>query len=82
MSSNRTFILILFRKSPLQFFYPCLAVSDNDVMFFSGFKCKDTFPRLVSDFMAKKFSLDPLISHVLPFEKINEAFDLLRSGKR
>ncbi|CAK6432951.1 unnamed protein product [Pipistrellus nathusii] len=46
-----------------------------------GFKCKDTFPRLVSDFMAKKFSLDPLISHVLPFEKINEAFDLLRSGK-
>ncbi|XP_036266720.1 alcohol dehydrogenase S chain-like [Pipistrellus kuhlii] len=46
-----------------------------------GFKCKDTFPKLVSDYMAKKFSLDPLITHVLPFEKINEAFDLLRSGK-
>lgn len=32
--------------------------------------------------MAKKFSLDSLITHVLPFEKINEGFELLRSGKR
>ncbi|EPQ08806.1 Alcohol dehydrogenase E chain [Myotis brandtii] len=48
---------------------------------FGGFKSKDSVPKLVTDFMAKKFSLDPLITHVLPFEKINEAFDLLRSGK-
>ncbi|KAM5255594.1 alcohol dehydrogenase 1C [Ctenodactylus gundi] len=48
---------------------------------FGGFKSKDSVPRLVSDFMAKKFPLDPLITNVLPFEKINEGFDLLRSGK-
>lgn len=48
---------------------------------FGGFKSKDSVPKLVADFMAKKFPLDPLITHVLPFEKINEAFDLLRSGK-
>ncbi|XP_062963806.1 alcohol dehydrogenase 1C-like [Cynocephalus volans] len=48
---------------------------------FGGFKGKDSVPKLVADFMAKKFSLDPLITHVLPFEKINEGFDLLRSGK-
>ncbi|XP_062963918.1 alcohol dehydrogenase 1C-like [Cynocephalus volans] len=48
---------------------------------FGGFKSKDDIPKLVADFMAKKFSLDPLITHVLPFEKINEGFDLLRSGK-
>lgn len=48
---------------------------------FGGFKSKDSVPRLVTEFMAKKFSLDPLITHVLPFEKINEAFDLLRTGK-
>ncbi|XP_057584362.1 alcohol dehydrogenase E chain [Hippopotamus amphibius kiboko] len=48
---------------------------------FGGFKSKDSVPKLVADFMAKKFSLDPLITHVLPFEKINEGFDLLRSGK-
>ncbi|GAB1288161.1 Alcohol dehydrogenase 1 [Apodemus speciosus] len=46
-----------------------------------GFKSKDSIPKLVADFMAKKFPLDPLITHVLPFEKINEAFDLLRAGK-
>ncbi|XP_029798677.1 alcohol dehydrogenase E chain [Suricata suricatta] len=48
---------------------------------FGGFKSKDSVPKLVADFMAKKFSLDPLITHVLPFDKINEGFDLLRSGK-
>jgi alcohol dehydrogenase 1/7 len=32
--------------------------------------------------MTKKFSLDPLITHVLSFEKINDGFDLLLSGKR
>lgn len=48
---------------------------------FGGFKSKDSIPKLVDDFMAKKFSLDPLITHVLPFEKINEGYELLRSGK-
>ncbi|XP_005406334.1 PREDICTED: alcohol dehydrogenase 1C [Chinchilla lanigera] len=48
---------------------------------FGGFKGKDSVPKLVTDFMAKKFPLDPLITNVLPFEKINEGFDLLRSGK-
>nr|7RM6_A Chain A, Alcohol dehydrogenase E chain [Equus caballus]7RM6_B Chain B, Alcohol dehydrogenase E chain [Equus caballus]7UTW_A Chain A, Alcohol dehydrogenase E chain [Equus caballus]7UTW_B Chain B, Alcohol dehydrogenase E chain [Equus caballus]8EIW_A Chain A, Alcohol dehydrogenase E chain [Equus caballus]8EIW_B Chain B, Alcohol dehydrogenase E chain [Equus caballus] len=48
---------------------------------FGGFKSKDSVPKLVADFMAKKFALDPLITHVLPFEKINEGFDLLRSGE-
>ncbi|XP_076998853.1 alcohol dehydrogenase 1C-like isoform X1 [Tamandua tetradactyla] len=49
--------------------------------FFGGFKSKDSVPKLVADFMANKFPLNPLITHVLPFEKINEGFDLLRSGK-
>ncbi|KAM6148114.1 alcohol dehydrogenase E chain [Erethizon dorsatum] len=49
---------------------------------FGGFKSKDSVPKLVADFMAKKFPLDPLITNVLPLEKINEGFDLLHSGKR
>ncbi|KAM6221403.1 alcohol dehydrogenase E chain [Rhynchocyon petersi] len=48
---------------------------------FGGYKSKDSVPKLVSDFMANKFQLDSIITHVLPFEKINEGFDLLRSGK-
>ncbi|XP_062992461.1 alcohol dehydrogenase 1A [Elgaria multicarinata webbii] len=48
---------------------------------FGGWKSKDSVPKLVSDFMGKKFVLDPLITHTLPFEKINEGFELLRTGK-
>ncbi|XP_040607663.1 alcohol dehydrogenase 1-like isoform X1 [Mesocricetus auratus] len=48
---------------------------------FGGYKSKDEVPRLVTDFMAEKFPLEPLITHVLPFEEINEGFDLLRTGK-
>ncbi|XP_033016349.1 alcohol dehydrogenase 1B-like [Lacerta agilis] len=48
---------------------------------FGGWKSKDAVPKLVSDFMAGKFALNPLITHTLPFDKINEGFELLRSGK-
>ncbi|NWT75313.1 ADH1 dehydrogenase, partial [Prunella himalayana] len=48
---------------------------------FGGWKSKDAVPKLVADFMKKKFVLDPLITHTLPLTKINEGFDLLRTGK-
>ncbi|XP_068950308.1 all-trans-retinol dehydrogenase [NAD(+)] ADH7-like [Petaurus breviceps papuanus] len=48
---------------------------------FGGWKSRDDIPKLVSDFMAKKFDLDPLITDVLSFNKINEGFDLLRKGE-
>ncbi|XP_042326690.1 alcohol dehydrogenase 1B isoform X1 [Sceloporus undulatus] len=48
---------------------------------FGGWKSKDSVPRLVSDFMQKKFTLDPLITHTMPLDKINEGFELLRAGK-
>ncbi|XP_069878424.1 alcohol dehydrogenase 1 [Dipodomys merriami] len=48
---------------------------------FGGYKSKDAVPKLVADFMAKKFPLEPLITNIFPFAKINEGFDLLRAGK-
>uniref|UniRef100_A0A8D0H5F8 alcohol dehydrogenase n=1 Tax=Sphenodon punctatus TaxID=8508 RepID=A0A8D0H5F8_SPHPU len=48
---------------------------------FGGWKSKDAVPRLVTDYMGKKFALYALITHTLPFDKINEGFDLLRQGK-
>ncbi|KAJ1206317.1 hypothetical protein NDU88_001724 [Pleurodeles waltl] len=42
---------------------------------------KDCGPKLVADYMAKKFNLDELVTHTLPLEKINEGVELLRSGK-
>ena len=29
----------------------------------------------------KKIEIDPLITHVLPLDRINEAFDLMHDGK-
>ncbi|XP_030046582.1 alcohol dehydrogenase 4 [Microcaecilia unicolor] len=49
--------------------------------FFGGWKSVDSVPKLVSDYMAKKFKLDELVTYTLPFEKINEAFDLMKEGK-
>ncbi|XP_066174000.1 alcohol dehydrogenase 1 [Sylvia atricapilla] len=48
---------------------------------FGGWKSKDAVPKLVADYMKKTFVLDPLITHTLPWTKINEGFDLLRTGK-
>lgn len=46
---------------------------------FGGLR-KDCGPQLVADHMAKKFNLGELVTHTVPFEKINEGFELLRSG--
>lgn len=48
---------------------------------FPGWKTKDEIPKLVSDYTAKKFSLDPLITHTLALNKINEAVQLMKNGQ-
>lgn len=47
---------------------------------FGGWKSKDSVPKLVQDYLAKKLPLDEFVTHNLPFHKINEGFDLLHSG--
>ncbi|CAJ0950143.1 unnamed protein product [Ranitomeya imitator] len=49
---------------------------------FGGWKSKEYVPKLVGEYMNKKFNFDKLITHKLPFEKINEGFQLLRNGER
>lgn len=48
----------------------------------AGWKSVECVPKLVADYMAKKFSLDALVTYTLPFDKLNEAFDLMHEGKR
>lgn len=47
----------------------------------TGWKSRDDVPKLVTEFLEKKFDLDQLITHTLPFNNINEGFELLYSGK-
>ncbi|MBN3313191.1 ADHX dehydrogenase, partial [Atractosteus spatula] len=49
---------------------------------FGGWKSLDSVPQLVEDYMAKKLMLDEFVSHTLPLDGVNEAFDLMTSGKR
>lgn len=49
---------------------------------FTGWKSRDEVPKLVNEYLARKFDLDQLITHSLPFKKIQEGFELLYSGQR
>ncbi|PIO26350.1 hypothetical protein AB205_0051420, partial [Aquarana catesbeiana] len=49
--------------------------------FFGGWKSVDNVPKLVSEYLSKKFDLDALVTYTLPFDDINKAFDLMREGK-
>ncbi|XP_002187852.4 alcohol dehydrogenase 1 [Taeniopygia guttata] len=46
-----------------------------------GWKTRECIPKLVSSYLEGKFNSDLLITHTLPFAKVNEGFELLRAGK-
>ncbi|PCC75433.1 S-(hydroxymethyl)glutathione dehydrogenase / alcohol dehydrogenase [Nannocystis exedens] len=48
---------------------------------FGGAKGRRDVPKIVDWYMDKKINIDDLITHVLPVEKINEAFDLMHHGE-
>jgi S-(hydroxymethyl)glutathione dehydrogenase / alcohol dehydrogenase len=48
---------------------------------FGGARGRTDVPRIVDWYMEKKIAIDPLITHRLPLERINEAFDLMHSGE-
>ncbi|MBK6690136.1 MAG: S-(hydroxymethyl)glutathione dehydrogenase/class III alcohol dehydrogenase [Deltaproteobacteria bacterium] len=47
---------------------------------FGGARGRTDVPKLVDWYMEKKIEIDPLITHKLPLERINEAFDLMHAG--
>ncbi len=48
---------------------------------FGGARGRTDVPKIVDWYMDGKINIDDLITHVLPFEKINDAFDLMHEGK-
>ncbi|MFO0726636.1 MAG: S-(hydroxymethyl)glutathione dehydrogenase/class III alcohol dehydrogenase [Myxococcota bacterium] len=47
---------------------------------FGGARGRTDVPRIVDWYMDKKIDIDSLITHHLPLERINEAFDLMHAG--
>jgi S-(hydroxymethyl)glutathione dehydrogenase/alcohol dehydrogenase len=48
---------------------------------FGGVRGRTEVPRIVDWYMDGKIEIDPMITHTMPLEKINDAFDLMHSGK-
>ena len=48
---------------------------------FGGAKSRTQVPRIVDWYMEGKINIDDLITHVLPLDEINSAFDLMHEGK-
>jgi S-(hydroxymethyl)glutathione dehydrogenase/alcohol dehydrogenase len=48
---------------------------------FGGARGRTDVPKIVDWYMDQKIQIDPLITHTMPLEQINEAFDLMHEGK-
>ena len=48
---------------------------------FGGARGRTDVPKIVDWYMDGRINIDDLITHVLPFEKINEGFDLMHRGE-
>jgi S-(hydroxymethyl)glutathione dehydrogenase/alcohol dehydrogenase len=48
---------------------------------FGGARGRTDVPKIVDWYMDKKINIDDLITHVLPFERINEGFHLMHAGE-
>jgi S-(hydroxymethyl)glutathione dehydrogenase/alcohol dehydrogenase len=48
---------------------------------FGGVKGRSQLPGFVERYMNGEIKIDPMVTHTLPLERINEAFDLMHEGK-
>ena len=48
---------------------------------FGGVKGRTELPGMVEDAMAGKIQLEPFVTHTMPLDEINHAFDLMHEGK-
>jgi S-(hydroxymethyl)glutathione dehydrogenase/alcohol dehydrogenase len=48
---------------------------------FGGVKGRSQLPGYVEKYLAGAIKVDPMITHTLPLECINDAFDLMHEGK-
>ncbi|WP_374331228.1 S-(hydroxymethyl)glutathione dehydrogenase/class III alcohol dehydrogenase [Aestuariivirga sp.] len=48
---------------------------------FGGARGRTDVPKIVDWYMSGKIEIDPMITHTMPLEDINQAFDLMHEGK-
>ena len=48
---------------------------------FGGARGRTAVPKIVDWYMDGKIAIDPMITHTMPLDRINEAFDLMHRGE-
>jgi S-(hydroxymethyl)glutathione dehydrogenase/alcohol dehydrogenase len=48
---------------------------------FGGARGRTDVPRIVDWYMEKKIRIDEMITHTMPLDRINDAFDLMHRGE-
>ncbi|HDI5572780.1 TPA: S-(hydroxymethyl)glutathione dehydrogenase, partial [Acinetobacter baumannii] len=48
---------------------------------FGGVKGRSQLPKMVEDAMKGDIQLEPFVTHTMPLQDINTAFDLMQEGK-
>lgn len=48
---------------------------------FGGWKSRDSVPELVKEYLAGRLKVDEFVTHTMPLNKINDAFDLMHHGQ-
>ncbi len=48
---------------------------------FGGAKGRTDVPKIVDWYMQGKIQIDPMITHIMPLDKMNDAFDLMHAGE-
>lgn len=48
---------------------------------FGGVKGRSELPQYVNDYLKGKFALEDFITHTMPIENINQAFELMSKGE-
>ncbi len=49
---------------------------------YPGWKSRSSVPALVDKYLAGVLKVDEFVTHVLPLDAINQAFDLMHHGER
>jgi S-(hydroxymethyl)glutathione dehydrogenase / alcohol dehydrogenase len=47
---------------------------------FGGARGRTDVPKIVDWYMDKKINIDDLITHVIPLDRINDGFDMMKAG--
>jgi S-(hydroxymethyl)glutathione dehydrogenase/alcohol dehydrogenase len=48
---------------------------------FGGARGRTDVPKIVDWYMDRKIAIDPLITHTMPLDRINDAFHLMHTGE-